>query len=67
MFGADLRPCSRVGDAISAELDYLSALDAEHVVLVQEIQNRDAASRATREHLTNTQRRYRAMQIVGTG
>lgn len=65
MFGEALIPRSRVGDAAQTDPDYLSALDGEHVAVVQAIQNRDpeAARRAMRDHLTHSQRRYRAMQM----
>lgn len=65
MFGEDLIPRGRVGDAAQTDPTYLSALDDEHVAVVQAIQNRDpeAARRAMRAHLTHSQRRYRAMQM----
>ena len=65
MFGADLIPRSAVGEAAQTGPAYLSALDGEHVAILQAIQNRDAegARRAMRDHLLHSQRRYRAMQM----
>lgn len=66
LFGADLIPRSRVGDGVRADPAYLSALDDEHVAIVQAIQNRDAeaARHAMRHHLAHSQQRYRAMQMA---
>lgn len=66
MFGEALIPRGLVSDAVNTDPAYLLALDGEHMAVVQAIQNRDpeAARCAMRDHLTHSQRRYRAMQTV---
>ncbi|WP_047032811.1 FadR/GntR family transcriptional regulator [Hoeflea sp. IMCC20628] len=65
MFGPDSIPRTMIGTQMTRDPSYLVMLDAEHMAIIKAIQNRDpeAARRAMRDHLGQSQRRYRALQM----
>ncbi|SMO80435.1 FadR/GntR family transcriptional regulator [Paracoccus laeviglucosivorans] len=67
MLGPGVIPRAGVGRQPTADPGYLAALDGEHMAVIGAIQDRDAeaARRLMREHLGQSQRRYRAMQMSG--
>ena len=67
MLGAGIIPRAGVGRPVNDDPGYLVALDGEHMAIIRAIQDRDpqAARQAMRDHLGQSQRRYRALQMRG--
>lgn len=65
MLGPGIIPRAGVGRQPTGDPGYLAALDGEHLAVIRAIQdqNPETARNAMRQHLTQSQKRYRNMQM----